>query len=323
MVAILLKERSVVSNLFIEDGLVKVERLKHVFAELRPNPDRLRYLELRLQGLSAKDVMEAMSKSDYEADLLQCGIAYWLKKIEPNEDGTLNSLRFNNPSDKSGVLRSSKKTPLRQRMMGGEKAIAPLDSHCKVSLKDELRSRRLELFLISQDIQCTSNRPLNGLLTAEILITDDLELASRSKSSVVLLAVCFESLPDIKSLIGCISIPFSFNTIAANLKAIIRRVKPQIKWDDRVIKFGDLEINQLCIRVEYQGSPINLTARQFRLVERLAQSQGDFVAFNDISIAVWEDTHDRVRGIAALASQVRRKGIPIRPVRGRGYAIAA
>lgn len=281
------------------DDPAKVEDLKVFFAKTHPMSDRLQYLELKAQGFSNSAIKKLTGVSNYQLGNIRTSIRYWASRLE--EAGKL--------------------VPLRRKKLGETREKDATIAHCKISLKNELHSKRLQLFLISQDVQCAPIQLKSGLMTTEILITDDLGLAAKTRSFVILIADCFESLPEIKLLVGCIAVPFSFEFVAAYVKKIFSRVELQIKTQYRIIRFGDFEVDQDCFRVKYQKQEILLTAMEFRIVERLIKSRGETVSYSDISVAAWGDNCRRSRPLNVQIYNIRQKGIPIQSFRYAGYAI--
>lgn len=119
--------------------------------------------------------------------------------------------------------------------------------------------------------------------------------------------------------------PFGFEELLARVHALIRR-----KYDDRspLIRVADLEIDAVRKQVTRNGGPVELTAREYALLEYLARRSGELVTRTDI----WEhvyDFHDSAQSnvvdvyIGYLRRKIERPGRPrlIHTRRGQGYVL--
>jgi DNA-binding response OmpR family regulator len=80
--------------------------------------------------------------------------------------------------------------------------------------------------------------------------------------------------------------PFFLGELMSRLKALVRRAYHQ---KDPVIRVGDLEIDTSARHVRRAGQPIELTAREYALLEYLARREGQVVTRTDIWNHVYED----------------------------------
>lgn len=81
--------------------------------------------------------------------------------------------------------------------------------------------------------------------------------------------------------------PFHFEELNARIKALLRRsVKPQNSVDN-IIETSDLMINLSEMKVERAGKAINLTPKEYKLLELLAKHKGRTVSKQTISEEVW------------------------------------
>jgi DNA-binding response OmpR family regulator len=119
--------------------------------------------------------------------------------------------------------------------------------------------------------------------------------------------------------------PFSFDELLARIQALIRR-----KYDNRspLIRVADLEIDAVRRQVTRCGEAIELTAREYALLEYLARRAGELVTRTDI----WEhvyDFNDSAQSnvvdvyIGYLRRKIERPGSPrlIHTRRGQGYVL--
>ncbi len=128
----------------------------------------------------------------------------------------------------------------------------------------------------------------------------------------------------------CLLKPFSFHELTARCRAILRRKQ---KFEDPMLRYGGIEMHRLERRVWREGAAIDLTGKEFALLEFLLQRQGECCARGELLREVWgmaEDTGTNV--VDVYVNYVRRKlggqgegsamkGSPIETVRGIGYRL--
>jgi two-component system copper resistance phosphate regulon response regulator CusR len=121
--------------------------------------------------------------------------------------------------------------------------------------------------------------------------------------------------------------PFEFGELLARLRALLRRGQ---ELRPTVIKVADLEIDTRGQRVRRGGRPIELTTKEYTLLEFLARNAGRVVGREEISEHVWDDTFDPFsKLIEVYINRLRRKvdepfGAPlIHTRRGAGYELRA
>jgi two-component system copper resistance phosphate regulon response regulator CusR len=121
--------------------------------------------------------------------------------------------------------------------------------------------------------------------------------------------------------------PFAFDELLARLRAITRRTSTIRAM---ILKIGPLSVDTRTQRVTRGETIIPLTAKEYALLEYLAQNEGTVVTRADITAHVWDDNHDpmsntlevyinRLRHKIDGASQVSF----IQTRRGAGYALVA
>lgn len=119
--------------------------------------------------------------------------------------------------------------------------------------------------------------------------------------------------------------PFEFGELLARLRALLRRGQELLPT---IIEVGDLEIDTRGQRARRNGQPIELTAKEYTLLEYLARNAGKVVGREEISEHVWDDTFDPFsKLIEVYINRLRRKvdepfGSPlIHTRRGAGYEL--
>lgn len=81
--------------------------------------------------------------------------------------------------------------------------------------------------------------------------------------------------------------PFSFQELEARIKALSRRIKPQEDVENTYV-CADLTLDVNAYRALRKGKIINLTVREFRLLEYLIKNQGVALSRADILKEVWD-----------------------------------
>jgi two-component system copper resistance phosphate regulon response regulator CusR len=119
--------------------------------------------------------------------------------------------------------------------------------------------------------------------------------------------------------------PFEFRELLARLRALLRRGN-DIRAQKIVV--ADLEIDTLSHRVQRSGTLVDLTAKEYALIEFLAANRGRVVSREEISEHVWDDTFDPFSNlIEVYVKRLRSKlddghALPlIHTRRGAGYIL--
>ena len=115
--------------------------------------------------------------------------------------------------------------------------------------------------------------------------------------------------------------PFDMSELTARLRALMRR---QAGRTATLITFGPLILDTAAITVLRDGLPVDLTARQFRLLQFLLEGQGRVYTKSQIIDALYRwDVDVGENTIEVQISQLRKKLWPklIRTIRGIGYSV--
>lgn len=83
--------------------------------------------------------------------------------------------------------------------------------------------------------------------------------------------------------------PFSSREVAARVKAVCRRVVVAVP-DTEVLEFDGLIIDRGARRVMLNGAVVDLSAREFDLLQFLASSPGRAWSAEDLLLQVWDST---------------------------------
>lgn len=119
--------------------------------------------------------------------------------------------------------------------------------------------------------------------------------------------------------------PFAFAELLARLRALLRR---NFTFNDTVLRYDDLELDMLNRTVKRRGEVIELTRRQFELLEYLLKHKGEIVCREAIARDVWKAaTATWTNVIEVQMNQLRKrvdcgKWTPlIHTIRGEGYRL--
>jgi DNA-binding response OmpR family regulator len=102
--------------------------------------------------------------------------------------------------------------------------------------------------------------------------------------------------------------PFEFKELLLKIRVLLKRTMQQNIPVGNVLKAADLEMNLDSKEVKRDGVPINLTAKEFQLLEYLMRNKNRVVSRADIAINVWDidfDTNTNV--IDVYINYVRNK----------------
>jgi DNA-binding response OmpR family regulator len=121
--------------------------------------------------------------------------------------------------------------------------------------------------------------------------------------------------------------PFSYVVLVARLRALIRRGAPA---RPAVLQAGDLRLDPARHRVDRGGQPIELTPREFALLEYLLRRRGEVVGKQDILEHVWDAHYSGDPNVVEVyVGYLRRKvDAPfdrhsLQTIRGAGYRLTA
>ena len=119
--------------------------------------------------------------------------------------------------------------------------------------------------------------------------------------------------------------PFSFRELLARIHALLRRDSHLLPDE---IEIGDLIINSSSHRVSRAGSSIQLTAKEYALLEYLARRAGQLVSRADIAAHVWDNDFDPFSNTIEVYMNRLRKKIDdghltklLHTRRGEGYIL--
>ncbi|SAK85736.1 two component heavy metal response transcriptional regulator [Caballeronia calidae] len=119
--------------------------------------------------------------------------------------------------------------------------------------------------------------------------------------------------------------PFAFVELLARVRSLARRGPPR---ESDLISVGDLEIDVTRRKVRRAGKRIDLTPREFALLQLLARRHGEVLSRTQIASYVWDMNFDSDTNVVEVAIRRLRAKIDddfevklIQTVRGVGYVI--
>ena len=121
--------------------------------------------------------------------------------------------------------------------------------------------------------------------------------------------------------------PFAFPELLVRIKALFRRGQPE---RTSVLRVADLELDRLTRQVRRAGKRIDLTTKEFSLLEYLLTHSGRVLSRTMIVEQVWDESFEGMTNIVDVYIRYIRNKVDeghakklIRTVRGVGYGIDA
>lgn len=119
--------------------------------------------------------------------------------------------------------------------------------------------------------------------------------------------------------------PFSFRELLARIRALLRR-DSQLRPD--VFEIADLTVDSASHRVSRANHDVQLTAKEYALLEYLARRAGQLVSRAEIAAHVWDDSFDPFSNTIEVYMNRLRKKIDgthanklLHTRRGEGYIL--
>ena len=103
--------------------------------------------------------------------------------------------------------------------------------------------------------------------------------------------------------------PFEFKELVARIRALLKRTLHQHTPSGHVLTVADLELNLENKEVTRSGKPINLTAKEFQLLEYFMRNRNRVVSRGDIAERVWNIDFDTKTNVIDVYVNFLRKKI--------------
>jgi two-component system copper resistance phosphate regulon response regulator CusR len=120
--------------------------------------------------------------------------------------------------------------------------------------------------------------------------------------------------------------PFAFAELLVRLKALLRRPPPN---RPHVLRIADLELDRLTQQVRRAGTRIDLTSKEYALLEYLLAHAGQVLTRTMILEHVWDESFGDLTNIVDVYVRHLREKVDlahplklIRTVRGSGYCLS-
>jgi DNA-binding response OmpR family regulator len=119
--------------------------------------------------------------------------------------------------------------------------------------------------------------------------------------------------------------PFSFEELMARVRTLLRRAPRTVTHD--VLSLDDLELDTRSQQVTIEGKHIELTLREYSLLEYFMRNRGAVVTREDILAHVWDRFFDSFSNVVDVHLKNLRKKLPkayarrIETVWGKGYRL--
>lgn len=120
--------------------------------------------------------------------------------------------------------------------------------------------------------------------------------------------------------------PFSFDELVARIRAITRRA-PNVQGD--ILKLDELSLDTRSQIITIAGKPIDVTLREYALLEYFLRNQNAVVTREDILSNVWDRFYDSLSNVVDVHLKNLRKKLPkayakrIQTVWGKGYRLVS
>ena len=122
--------------------------------------------------------------------------------------------------------------------------------------------------------------------------------------------------------------PFAFAELLARVRTLLRRGSSKASDQNGTLRVADLELDLLKRRAVRAGLRIDLTAKEFSLLELLLRRRGEVLPRSLIASQVWDMNFDSDTNVVEVAVRRLRAKIDddftprlIRTVRGMGYVL--
>ena len=121
--------------------------------------------------------------------------------------------------------------------------------------------------------------------------------------------------------------PFDFHELTARVRALMRRGRALVP---ETLRVADLSIDTRARRASRAGREVELTAKEYALLEYLARREGQVVGRAEIAEHVWDENFDPFSNVIDVYIQRLRRKVDdghdlklIRTRRGEGYQLGA
>lgn len=119
--------------------------------------------------------------------------------------------------------------------------------------------------------------------------------------------------------------PFELAELLARVRSLLRRRSRPLTTD---LAAGDLRMDRAARRVEVEGAPIELSSKEFALLEYFLSRKDEVVTRSDLAEHVWDDSFDSFGNVIDVTVHRLRKKIDgerparlLHTIKGSGYVL--
>ncbi|HLP14141.1 MAG TPA: response regulator transcription factor [Flavobacteriales bacterium] len=102
--------------------------------------------------------------------------------------------------------------------------------------------------------------------------------------------------------------PFEFRELLARIKALLKRI-PKHQNENIILRIADLEMNTVTKTVKRNNKKVELTAKEYLLLEHLMVNTGKVISRNEIAEKIWEINFDTGTNVIDVYINFLRKKI--------------
>jgi len=120
--------------------------------------------------------------------------------------------------------------------------------------------------------------------------------------------------------------PFAFDELLARVRSLLRRAGARPSLVD--LEAGDLVVRRAQREVRVAGAPVELSPKEFAVLEYLLQHRDEVVTRTDLSEHVWDETFDSLSNVVDVTVHRLRRKIDgererrlLHTVKGVGYVL--
>ncbi len=113
--------------------------------------------------------------------------------------------------------------------------------------------------------------------------------------------------------------PFSFHELMARCRALLRR---RDRFADPMLRFGGVDLNRMERTVAYEGTRVELTAKEFALLEFLMLRRGASCSRAELLAEVWHSTTEAGTNVVDVYITYLRKKLAAAHAGRRGVDLA-
>ncbi len=103
--------------------------------------------------------------------------------------------------------------------------------------------------------------------------------------------------------------PFDFLELLARIKVLSKRNQIPLPNNSNILSYSNLEMNLDAHLVTREGNKIDLTAREFALLEYLLRNQGKVISKADIAEKVWDSRFEMGTNVIEVFMTMLRKKV--------------